>query len=874
MIIEKSIAPETKLYWKVSKLLIDCIYSGVSNDKYDFQDTRSLILNVLCLISIVFLVLAYLLTGIVDGFLKNAWLFLLMPHLVYVLHLNGQKEFKPAKVLFLSFHILFIGAISLMIRNAGVEYNLMVSICLAPLLFVRMRTVLAYVLVSCIVFIGVRYVAAVFPVNHFYFVNQSLASGLSLAFAVLSTIILLTAFQKLSVHFSDSLISNNKYVEDKLSENKWNYHLLFENMIEGFAYCKMHSEKNKPSDFVFLNVNEAFQIQTGLENVVWKKISEVIPGVKESNPEFFEILGKVVLSENPERFEIYFPGIDKWFDISAYCPQPEHLVAVFVLISERKLAVENQKIFTSIVNSTEDAIISKLLDGTITSWNRGAENSFGYTAEEMIGKNISTLIPFHLRDEESKLLRKGEVIERHETQRIRKDGSLISVSITMSPIHDASGKIIGFSKISRDISQRLLAKAALKERASLNKSILANLRAQIAVMNHDGTIIEVNKIWEDFALDNGAANLDQVSNGINYFDVCRKAEESGDSIAAAVLKGMLSVANRERTFFDMEYPCFSPSEKKWFSMRVSTFESDNQKIVVAHEEITQRKEAENAIIELNAHLEQKIEERTKSLKCSKNKLQKKNQDITDSINYALRLQTAILPDPKILSENFSDTFIINLPQSIVSGDFYWFNKLRNKFMIACADSTGHGVPGALMSIVGAQLINRAIEQHWKFPSDILALVDEGLSKRLGGNGEENIADGMDMSICVIDPSTKTIEFAGAMSSIVLNSSDKAQTCRGSRFALGRYMQMKDKDFETQSIKYNSGDMLYLYSDGLKDQFGGKNNKKFMFDRQVDLFEKVHLLPAPQQEKIITSTFHDWKGELDQVDDVMVIGVRL
>ncbi len=870
----KSIESEAKLYSRLIKFSRDCINSGVSDDKYDFQNARTLILNSICIIYIVFLFGAYLIVGINEGFLKTSWVLLLTPHLFYIVHLNSRKKFEIAKVLFIAINILSIGAVALLIRGAGVEYNLMITICLAPFLFGKTRILLAYVFASCLVFCGVRYIAALYPVNHFYEADLALTSSLSLGFAVISTLLLIIAFQRFNMKFSHSLILKKKYFEAELSDSKQDYRSLFENMIGGFTYCRMVFKNGKAADFIYLDANAAFEKQTGLDDVIGKKISELIPGIQESNSDLLKIFGRVALSGIPERFETYISGIDKWFDVSVYSPEKRYFIAVFDLISERKLAEEKQKLFSSIVNYSEDAIISKLLDGTVTSWNPGAEKSFGYAAEEIIGKNISTLTPFHLRNEENEIMQKGEVIERYETVRIRKDGTLINVSLTISPILDATGETVGFSQISCDISKRIKAEASLRERLAFNEGILGSLSAEIAVMNDDGAIIEVNKAWNDFAEANGESRLDRVSIGRNYLEICETAVIAGDAIAKEVLDGILSVINNRQLSFNMEYPCDSPSEKRWFAMQVTSFVSDERKIVVAHEDISKRKQAEYALVELNEHLEQKVEERTNSLTSSKMELERKNQDITDSITYALHLQRAMLPDSRLLFANFSEAFIINLPQSIVSGDFYWFNKSQNKFTIACADSTGHGVPGAFMSIVGAQLIDQAVKQDWNAPSEILERIDEGLNKALGGNEGENMADGMDMAFCIIDPAKKQIEFAGAMSSIVLVSSGKAQVYRGSRFALGKYMLTKDKHFETQTINYSSGDMLYLYTDGLKDQFGGEKNKKFMFERQVQLLEKTHNLAALEQERIIMKTFEAWKGDVDQVDDVMVMGVRL
>lgn len=878
MLNKQLIESRENIYWKINKLFSGNHHLGITDDRNDFQNLRTAILNAISIITILFVLIAYCILSFHSGFIKYGWVPLLTIHLFFVLYLNSKQQFKPAKVIFLVMNIIAIGAVSLIIRGAGIEYNLMVTICITPFLFSRKKTLIAYVSASAIVFVGVRYLATVLPAIGLYDSSHMLLSSLNLSIAVITVLFLIITFQRLGNKYSDTLILNNIYVQEKLTESKLHYNSLFENMIESYAYCEMIFNHKRPSDFLYLEVNSTFEKQTGLKNVVGKKISELVPGVLESNSDLFEIFGRVVKSGIPERFETYFHGLDKWFDISVYRAQPGYFIAVFDLISERKIAEDKQKLFVSIINSSEDAIISTLLDGTITSWNGGAEKTFGYTADDIIGKSIATLIPLQFRDEESEktigIVKGIKLVERYETQRITESGHHIYVSLSVSPIVDSSGNIIGFSKISRDISERKRSRQLLKTSLSFNKGILASLKSQIAVMNKVGIIIEVNKAWNDFAKANGETNLERVSIGSNYLEVCQKAIDSGDSIAADALQGILSVVHKEEPFFTLEYPCDSPTEKRWFLLQVTSFESDDQKIVVSHEDITKRKEAENAIVELNEHLEQKVEERTNDLSTSNKELGKKNQDITDSITYALRLQKALLPESKILFDNFPDAFIINLPQSIVSGDFYWFNKSHYKFMIACADSTGHGVPGAFMSIVGAQLLNHAIQQEWEEPSDILKLIDEGLTRTLAGNKDEPITDGMDMAFCIINPNEKKIDFSGALSSIILSETGETQVYQGSRFALGKYMQMKDKQFETKVIKYNTGDMLYMYSDGLKDQFGGEKNKKFRFDRQLKLFEEIHKLPAGEQERIIVTTFKEWKGKEDQVDDVMVIGLRL
>ena len=228
-------------------------------------------------------------------------------------------------------------------------------------------------------------------------------------------------------------------------------------MLNGFAYCKMHLEQNQPQDFTYLDVNRAFETLTGLKHVVGRRVSEVIPGIRESDPEMFESFGRVALTGIPERFETFISALGIWFSIAVYSPRKMYFIAVFEVITERKRAEEARVHLAAIVESSQDAIIGKRLDGTILSWNQSAERLYGYPAQEMIGRSIGLLAPADLPDEMPGIMEKikrGELVEHYETARVRKDGTRVFVSLSISPLRGPSDAIVGASSIALDITAR------------------------------------------------------------------------------------------------------------------------------------------------------------------------------------------------------------------------------------------------------------------------------------------------------------------------------------------------------------------------------------------------------------------------------------
>jgi len=280
-------------------------------------------------------------------------------------------------------------------------------------------------------------------------------------------------------------------------------------------------------------------------------------------------------------------------------------------------------------------------------------------------------------------------------------------------------------------------------------------------------------------------------------------------------------------------------------------------------------QGEMALKKAHHELELKVEERT-------SELQVMNKDLTDSINYAERIQSAIFPKMSDIEDTFNDVFVINLPKDIVSGDFYWFHHKDGISHIAVVDCTGHGVPGAMMSMIGNNLLNRAIVEHQlNDPGKILKDMDRSLGEMLKDDAEGlAVNDGMDLSLCMIDYANNKLEFAAAQSSALIIQGGELTRLQGSKFSIGGFGSNRDKMFETTSITFNSSDLVYMFSDGYQDQFGGMKGKKFYKKNLIHLIESTADRPMKEQELTILETFVNWKGNEIQMDDVTVMGIRL
>ena len=271
----------------------------------------------------------------------------------------------------------------------------------------------------------------------------------------------------------------------------------------------------------------------------------------------------------------------------------------------------------------------------------------------------------------------------------------------------------------------------------------------------------------------------------------------------------------------------------------------------------------------------KLYETENQLKSQKNIVEERNQELTDSIVYAKRIQDAILPDKEMKYRLFPDSFVLLKPKDVVSGDFYWFTEKNGKKLIAAVDCTGHGVPGAFMSMIGIAFLNEIVnEKGITNPGEILSelrhLIIQAL-KQTGAEGEQK--DGMDISILSFDEKNNMVEFAGANNPLWHYSNGIMNEQKADKRSIG-FFRGKGLPFTNHTIEYKKGDTFYIFTDGYADQFGGPKGKKFKYRQFQELLITSIQEPLQKQEEILTEIFNEWKGNLEQVDDICVIGVRV
>ncbi len=303
--------------------------------------------------------------------------------------------------------------------------------------------------------------------------------------------------------------------------------------------------------------------------------------------------------------------------------------------------------------------------------------------------------------------------------------------------------------------------------------------------------------------------------------------------------------------------------------------------------IEHEKEKQQILADQNITLEKQVIERTHEVVEQKKVIEEKNKDITDSIAYAKRIQDATLPSKELKYKLFPEAFVLFKPKDVVSGDFYWFMEIKGTRFIAAADCTGHGVPGALVSVVCSNALNRAVKEFkitepGKILDKVRELVLETFSSEHADEKEKNsstVKDGMDISLCCLPPASRgdngekiTLSWAGANNPFWYVQQNEIKEITANKQSIGK--TDNPLPFTTHTLELNKGDILYLFTDGYADQFGGPKGKKFKYKQLEDTLLAINKLSMPEQEKVLDKKFEDWKSNLSQVDDVLVIGVKV
>ena len=258
----------------------------------------------------------------------------------------------------------------------------------------------------------------------------------------------------------------------------------------------------------------------------------------------------------------------------------------------------------------------------------------------------------------------------------------------------------------------------------------------------------------------------------------------------------------------------------------------------------------------------------------KDRIESQNKNITDSINYARRIQTALLPQKEILEKTIPDHFILFLPKEVVSGDFFWVTQVDEKVVFCVADCTGHGVPGAFMSLLGIAFLDEIVNRRKLIStSEILNNLRIEVIKALKQTGRrEDQIDGMDIAICCYDKNSVTIEFSGANSPLYLISNGELEELAPDKMPIS-YFPGKQKSFQSKTLNISQGDMVYIFSDGYADQFGGSNRSKYKISQLKVYIKEIHRSPVNKQKILLEKNFNIWKGKEEQTDDVILMGIR-
>jgi PAS domain S-box-containing protein len=380
----------------------------------------------------------------------------------------------------------------------------------------------------------------------------------------------------------------------------------------------------------------------------------------------------------------------------------------------------------------------------------------------------------------------------------------------------------------------------------LQDQILDRLNTLIVVLNNDGSVDYVSRSANELLGYEPSHLL-----GNNWWEKTRFTKPEGTEIKNKILR--LFEANKRNVNSFEHLLKTKEGGQKWFSWDISML-NDEQLVGFGHD-ITEKKQSEKRLIESNK------------------KLLQQNKDITDSIYYAKRIQESILQNSDGLQKLFKESFLLFKPKDIVSGDYYWFHEDENYKYVAAVDCTGHGVPGAMMSMLANSLFKEIfMNQKLSDPKEILYALDSELSLAVSKNNEP-CNDGMDVSIARVSKTSLELCFAGAFRSVIISGKEGLTELKGSRYPIGSYSDV-DKQFEKTCFQLQANDCVYLFSDGYIDQFGGEKEKKLNKANFKELLREVYLMPMDEQEAFLEYSFNNWKQDNDQTDDVLVIGIKL
>ncbi|MBS1488181.1 MAG: PAS domain S-box protein [Bacteroidetes bacterium] len=522
----------------------------------------------------------------------------------------------------------------------------------------------------------------------------------------------------------------------------------------------------------------------------------------------------------------------------------EELKRSNVLLEEQIEEVnQTQKRTQLLLENASEVITIYEEDGTIRYISPSVETILGYGQKEMQGSNdLSKVHPNSVEIVQNLFISLREKPDEKVTVQYEyqaKDGNYIWLEATGTNFMN-NRAIRGYILNSRDITERRRAEQEQRMRSKMQA--LSENSPDLITRLEQGAISYINPTIQTYT---GKSPHQFLNKNVRETELHNTILDQWLSIVEQVNSTNDTIAQ------EMDFP----SELGNRVMQVNAIpEFDDQKniesvLVVSHD-ITERKEIELEI-------------------------QNKNKKINDSINYAKRIQNAILPNTRLINKVLSDSFILYKPRDVVSGDFPWFVQIKNDIFIAAVDCTGHGVPGALLSLIGYFLLNDIVRSRKiTEPGKILDLLDEGVTQTLRQDQDDSATkDGMDIALCRINTETHTVEYAGAHRPLYYMKGGVMDEIKGNKFPIGGGIYKNQTNFTTTKLTLSKGDSFYFSSDGFPDQFGGPEVRKFGPKKTREIIERIHQLQMTEAMQVFDEEWESWKGEHKQTDDVLLIGIK-
>lgn len=462
------------------------------------------------------------------------------------------------------------------------------------------------------------------------------------------------------------------------------------------------------------------------------------------------------------------------------------------------------------------------------------------------------------------------------------------LQVGYAPIR-ANGNVVGVAMVSRDITEMRKAQlelershARLREAVLQKASILDALPAQVALLDPAGMIGEVNEAWR-VAVERSGLRIEHHGVGEDVRSLARLLMGEEIFRREGVADGLSSVLQGRSAGYKLEYRSPAEGPPLWFQLRIAPL-SSRDGAVVMHLDVTDRREAQEAVLRSHALLEDRVVERTKELLLTNEELEaeteknkrlgreivKRNEELMSSITYASYIQRSLIPERRKF-DFFNGMGLVFRPRDVVSGDFLWCHGTSDHFVVAVADCTGHGVPGAMMSMLGHDLLDHIVVEHGEHdPRRILEQLDGAINRLFTRSEGLHVMDGMDISVVVVDKRTMELTFSGAGLPLLAIRDGAPILFPGSKATIGGRWVCGEKEFCLDRHQLRRGDRLCLFTDGYGDQFGGQQNKKLLRRGFLSFLVEQSMLDAAQAAQAIDRHFTGWMGKQEQVDDVLVL----